>query len=272
MLSDDPTPDANDDVIHVGQTRAAAPRGPSVPRVLFGLGLIAVIVLQIVILQRIGTSEDRLDATRATVTGLQVEVRGIDDQVGRLGEQIETLAIAASGGVSGSASNPVSVAPGSLPPFTDTRTDIAVLDQYVLGDLAAVEYYSDATTSISPADGTPRVWLVWAHWCPYCQQELPALAEWWPANAARFPNTDFVTITTSIDDAGSNPLVPYLDSSQFPFPVLVDPDLSIAGQFGTSAFPFWVVTDGNGQVVLRVAGAIGIEAIDSIFTQLEAEA
>lgn len=256
-------------IIEVGQASRSRSSGPSLGQAMAFLALAAVLVLQVIILQGLGTSNDDLEATRAALTELQVDVRGIDVQVDDVAEAVDTLRTGALSGDAGAAqSNAISVAPGSLPPFTDPRSDLAVLNEYVLGDLSAVEYYTDAEATISPSDGTARVWLVWAHWCPYCQQELPELAAWWPTNAGRFPNTELVTVTTSMDETRGNPLTPYLDSSQFPFPVLVDPDLRLATQFGTSAFPFWIVTDGNGQVVLRVAGAIGIEAVESIFTQV----
>ncbi len=235
------------------------------------LAIGVVIVLQALILQRLQSSDDDLTATRAALTNLQIDVQGIDDRIDTLDEQVGALA-AVAGRSPGSAtpSDPTSIPAGSLPPFTDPQNDPAVLGEYVLGELTATEYYSSESTTISPSDGTARVWLVWAHWCPYCQQELPDLAQWWPQNAASFPNTDFVTVSTSADETRGNPLLPYLNESRFPFPVLMDDDLQIAAQFGTSAFPFWVVTDGDGKVVFRVAGAVGLDTVQAIFTQVEA--
>jgi len=257
-------------IVEVGQASRSRGSGPSLRQAITVLAFAVVIVLQVIVLQRLGASDDDLNATRAALTELQVDVRGIDVRVDDVVERVDTLGAVASASDAGSAqSNPISVAPGSLPPFTDPQSDLAVLNEYVLGDLSAVEYYTDTASTISPADGKARVWLVWAHWCPYCQQELPELAAWWPTNSERFPNTELVTVTTSMDETRGNPLTPYLDGSQFPFPVLVDTDLRLATQFGTSAFPFWIVTDGDGKVIFRVAGAIGIEAVDSIFTQVE---
>ena len=124
-------------------------------------------------------------------------------------------------------------------------------------------------TTIDPTDGTKRVWLIWAHWCPYCQQELPEISTWYPENADRFPNSELVTVTTSMDPSRGNPLDEYLEAEQFPFPVLVDEDSKLAAQFGTSAFPFWVVTNGDGTVLYRTAGLIGPDAVEQLFTQLE---
>jgi thiol-disulfide isomerase/thioredoxin len=264
-----PEPEQHD-IVEVGRTMPSTKRSSSrgFGSVVLGLALVAVIALQIMILQRVNTSRDDLDATRGAIAGLQVDVRGIDDRVVDLTEQVDGLSMAQATGGSGQ-SDAISVAPGSLPPFTDPQSDLAVRDGYVLGSLSGLEYYSDAETTIDPSDGTARVWMIWAHWCPYCQQELPAVANWWPENRDRFPNSDLVSVTTSMDETRGNPLVPYLDSEQFPFPVLMDPDLRLGQQFGTSAFPFWVVTDGDGKVVFRVAGAIGVDAIESIFSQVD---
>ena len=52
-------------------------------------------------------------------------------------------------------------------------------------------------------------------------------------------------------------------------PTLVDDDLTMSSQFGVSAFPFWVVTDGDGTVLFRTAGLLPIEQVEAIAGQLE---
>ncbi len=160
-------------------------------------------------------------------------------------------------------------ADGSLPPFQDSANDAAVLNEMTIATISGPEYYTGAEASFDPTDGKARVWMIWAHWCPYCQAELPQLKEWYPANAARFPNVELVTVSSAIDDTRDNPLVPYLDSEQFPFPVIVDETGAVAQLFGTTAYPFWAVTDAEGTIVLRVAGALDIGNVDQIFAQLE---
>jgi thioredoxin-related protein len=44
--------------------------------------------------------------------------------------------------------------------------------------------------------------------------------------------------------------------------------MSLAGQFGTSAFPFWVFTAPDGTTLLRIAGYLEIEQVAEIFDQL----
>jgi hypothetical protein len=52
----------------------------------------------------------------------------------------------------------------------------------------------------------------------------------------------------------------------------MDTDLALAQQFGTSAFPYWVVTGPDGRVLLRLAGQIGIETTERLFDEVEAMA
>nr|MDJ0792264.1 TlpA disulfide reductase family protein [Acidimicrobiia bacterium] len=124
--------------------------------------------------------------------------------------------------------------------------------------------------TIDPADGQKRIWMVWAHWCPYCQDELPALAASYDDYAEQYPGISIATVTTSIDPTRGNPLDAYLEANQFPFPVLVDEDSSMAAQFGVSAFPFWVVTDGDGIVLLRSAGFLDEPQLASLIESLDA--
>jgi thiol-disulfide isomerase/thioredoxin len=231
--------------------------------------LVGVLVLQFLQLQKAGDTSAEVAALAEDVTDLKPLRRDVDILVDQ---------VAALDGRVGAALNAVGASPtaiptqgsnGSLPAFEDSSNDAAVLGEMTLASISGPEYYSGAEAAFAPTDGTARVWLVWAHWCPYCQAELPDLSVWYPENAARFPNVELVTVTSAIDESKGNPLYPYLDAEQFPFPVVVDESGELSQLFGTTAFPFWVVTDAEGTVVLRVAGAVGTDSIDQIFAQLE---
>lgn len=237
--------------------------------VLIAVLLVGVLVLQFLQLQKADDTSAEVAALAEDVTDLKPLRRDVDI----LGDQVAAL-----DGQVGAALNAVGASPtaiptqgsnGSLPAFADSGNDPAVLGEMKIASISGPEYYSGAEATFAPTDGKARVWLVWAHWCPYCQAELPDLTIWYPENAARFPNVELVTVTSAIDDSRGNPLLPYLDAEQFPFPVVVDESGQLSELFGTTAFPFWVVTDSDGTVVLRVAGAVGIDSIDQIFAQLE---
>ncbi|MCP3996006.1 MAG: TlpA family protein disulfide reductase [bacterium] len=231
--------------------------------------LLGVLVLQVIQLQRSNGLRDDVSALTEDVTDLKPLRRDVDvlgDQMAALDQQV-TAAVQAAG--ASPAAIPAQPTDGALPLFEDSSNDPAVLGQMKLATITGPEYYSGAEASFSTGDGKARVWMIWAHWCPYCQAELPEVQAWWSENAERFPNVEFATVTSAIDDSRSNPLTPYLDAEQFVFPVVVDRTGEVSRQFGTVAFPFWVVTDSEGTVILRVAGALGVSSIDQIFSQLE---
>lgn len=237
--------------------------------VLIAVMLLGILVLQFLQLQQGRDTTAEVAALAEDVTDLKPLRRDVDilgDQLAALDGQVD----AALNEVGASpAAIPSRGTDGSLPAFEDSSNDPAVLGGMKLSSISGPEYYSQAETTFAPTDGKARAWLVWAHWCPYCQAELPDLAEWYPENASRFPNVELVTVTSAIDETRGNPLEPYLDDGQFPFPVVVDESGALSQLFGTTAFPFWVITDAEGTVVLRIAGAVGTDSIDQIFAQLE---
>jgi thiol-disulfide isomerase/thioredoxin len=201
-------------------------------------------------------------------------------EVASLHDDFDELSAAASGPsfpeLGGVAASPQSEAPesgaaatdpgGNLPRFLGGGAD-AALGRNV-GQVAGLEYYSGENLVLDGGDGIARAYMVWAHWCPFCREELPIMAEWQAANADRFEGFELISVTTAMDEAGENPLVPYLDDSQFPFPVLVDEDGSISQQLGVNAFPFWVFTAPDGTVVGRAAGLIELDNLETVFQQL----
>jgi peroxiredoxin len=250
-----------------GQT---TPRKSAKRPVLIGLGLVVAIGLiasQVYLVTSLASANDDIGALKAQIIDVSRGVTDVETAVSGLSESISTAAAIAAAPNDTGVSPAPAVPSGFLPRFTDGATDTAL--GVTMSTIEATEAYTGEQLIVDPADGTKRVWLVWSHWCPYCQQELPDLADWYPGNADRFANTELVTVTTSIDPARGNPLEPYLEEEQFPFPVLLDGDSKIAAQFGVSAFPFWVVTDGDGTVLYRTAGLIGPEAVDQLFAQLE---
>lgn len=250
---------------------ADAPVAGAQSTLLKGFG-IAVIVAVVVLL---GASQVFLissqNSTRTQIESLDQQINDLDASVGEVSDQVDDIAVSAAAAAADNAAGAATPAPalpaGFLPRFSNEGPDQAV--GLKLNTVEGPDAYTEALTTIDPADGTKRVWMVWAHWCPYCQQELPELNAWWPEASSDYPNIELVTVTTSMDPSRGNALEPYLESSQFVFPVVVDGDTTIAAQFGVNAFPFWMVTNGDGTVLFRTVGALGMGAIEELFIQLE---
>jgi len=262
----DETPETPIDA--VSEPEAPARRSGKWPLVAAGIALIALFAASQVYLI------SSLNSTQSQIESLDQQIDDLDSSVDDVSVQVDDIATAAAQAATAtpsSASNGATPAPalptGFLPRFTNEGPDQAL--GLKLGTVEGPDAYAGSTLAIDPADGTKRVWMIWAHWCPYCQEELPELNTWWPEAKDNFAGAELVTITTSMDPSRGNPLEPYLESSQFQFPVVVDVDTSIAAQMGVNAFPFWMVTDGDGTVLLRTAGALHIDQVEEIFTQLE---
>ncbi len=237
------------------------------------IGLVAVFAMQVFTLvsasrtdDQIAALEEQIDSVGVDIDDVQVSVNAVDQKV----DDLATGSLIAPSASGASAAVAPSVPTGYLAPFEQGQPDAAL--GMVLGEVAGIEYYTETELTVNPADGTARAWLIWAHWCPHCQRELPPLSEWYAENADQYPNVELISVTSSIDPARGNPLEPYLDELQLPFPVIVDPDLTLAEQFGLSAYPFWVFTAGDGSTLLRVAGFLEIDQVADIFGQLEAQA
>jgi thiol-disulfide isomerase/thioredoxin len=238
------------------------------------LGLVVVLLGIVIALQAIQLL--RSDDVERQVAALQVDVTDLKPlrrDVDIISEQLATLddqVAAALDAGSSPAAISTQAGDGNLPDYESSDNDTAVVGAMELPDISGPEYYSGQEVDFpAGSNGKARVWLIWAHWCPHCQNELPDLNSWWPENASRFPDIELVTVTSAIDDTRGNPLEAYLDSSQFSFPVIVDESGAVSAKFGTTAFPFWVVTDTEGRVVFRIAGELGIDNVDQIFAQLE---
>ena len=76
-----------------------------------------------------------------------------------------------------------------------------------------------------------------------------------------------VSIATSINPTRANyPPHKWLENEGWDIPVIVDNSNSdIARAMGVSSFPFFVVIDSKGDVSLRIAGRLGIEALERLF-------
>ncbi len=237
------------------------------------LAVIAVIALQIVSLRTAGDARSAADEASARAADALAEAErtgaaldALEATVGDLEQELDLANLAVP--LDNQATSDLGADP-SLPPYPSAGPDIAVAEGLAIAAIEGDEYYSDETLTIIPDGETATVWLVWAHWCPHCQNDLPVLQDVWVTAAPDLPHVQIVTITTAIDESRGNPLIPYLEASQFAFPVLVDTDGSLAAKLGTNAFPFWVITGPDGRVILRRPGALGPDQIQGLLFDLE---
>lgn len=156
----------------------------------------------------------------------------------------------------------VSVSGTPLPVFVPEGPDGAIGGQ--APTLEGVGFDGEPVEFL-PGSG-PSVILFLAHWCSFCQAEVPVVTEWVEAN----PDTmgvQLLAVATGTDPTAPNyPPGPWLEREGFPGPVLVDDENGTAAQaYGLSRYPYWVAIDSSGAVLGRLSGGIPADSLDDFF-------
>ena len=123
----------------------------------------------------------------------------------------------------------------------------------------------DGSTTTIGGKGPVTLVIVLAHWCPYCQKEVQELSEY--INEIGLPpDVRLVSVSTAIDKTRYNyPPHEWLKLERWPIPVMTDtPDSKISEALGVSAFPFMVLINDQGTVVLRLLGQMGKDGFQDI--------
>ena len=117
---------------------------------------------------------------------------------------------------------------------------------------------------VTTEPGTPMLLVFLAHWCPFCQKEVPVLVNWNKSGLVP-DNLDVIAITTGTDAAQPNfPPSVWLANEKWPelWPVLVDSqDQTAANAFGLAGYPFMTLVGSDGKVLWRNSGEISAEAL-----------
>lgn len=138
--------------------------------------------------------------------------------------------------------------------FTDPATDkgIGLPAPKIEG-----ESFDGSTVTVDPTDGTPKVIVFVAHWCPHCQKEVPLVQEWIDAGLVPDGVELFAVSTAVAADRPNYPPSEWIAGVGWEPPVLLDnPDQAAASAYGLGGYPFFVLIGADGKVVQRGSGEI----------------
>jgi len=93
--------------------------------------------------------------------------------------------------------------------------------------------------SLAALNGQPVLVHFWATWCPVCRAEQGSIE----ALAKEYP-----TITVAMQSGDAGAVAAHLNKEALSFPVINDPDGTIAAQWGVRAVPASFVVDGAGRI------------------------
>lgn len=124
--------------------------------------------------------------------------------------------------------------------------------------------YDGEPIELAP-DGTAKVIVFVAHWCPHCRAEVPRLVEHL-AGTPMPDDVELLTVSTSVKPGAEGyPPAEWLAGEGWTAPVLADDEVgAVADAYGLSAFPFFVAVDAEGRVVERASGELSTERFDAL--------
>ena len=117
-------------------------------------------------------------------------------------------------------------------------------------------------------NGNAKALLFLAHWCGYCQKEVPVVQGFIDSVGVP-PGVDVIAIATSIDRGRENyPPQSWLADEGWSETQLYDLDREIGNAYGLTAFPYWVFLDKDLNVVARRTGNLPAEMVGALLIQL----
>jgi thiol-disulfide isomerase/thioredoxin len=151
----------------------------------------------------------------------------------------------------------------------DVRVTGAPLDAYVDGmeDLAVGKAMPELSgtgidgSSLTIGGDGPALIVYLAHWCPACRAEVPVIVDWLSSGGGDGVQM-FAVSTAFAPDRGNWPSSTWLADEGWPVPTLVDPSGMASQASGQGNFPFFIVVDGDGEVVARQEGQLPSEQLD----------
>jgi thiol-disulfide isomerase/thioredoxin len=118
-------------------------------------------------------------------------------------------------------------------------------------------------------DGRSKAIVFLAHWCQFCQAEVPSVQAWLDATGG-VEGVDMYSVATAVNSARSNyPPSTWLESEGWTVPIIRDDAASsVLDAYGNGAFPYWVFTNSDGTVALRIEGSIPVNDLQAIMESL----
>ncbi len=103
------------------------------------------------------------------------------------------------------------------------------------------------TVTLADFKGRPALVYFWATWCPYCTRELPSTIEQLQREITRAARPDGLVIVTISIQEPRETVRRWVDAHAVSFPVLLDPDGGVTGDYGVTATPtvFLIARDGS---------------------------
>lgn len=100
----------------------------------------------------------------------------------------------------------------------------------------------------------------WATWCPPCEEQVPALNEFYRAHR---DDGDVVVLGISVDTVGRDEVAAWVGEKGVEYPILLD-GMPVAQDLGAPGFPTLIVVTPDGRIDSRHVGWIEVDMLGAI--------
>jgi thiol-disulfide isomerase/thioredoxin len=155
---------------------------------------------------------------------------------------------------------------GNLPPLAPGAQGV-VADDAAVGmkapEIRGTDYNGETVELVD--DGVPKIVVFLAHWCGFCQAEVPQLVErLGDSNVQNGVEFYFVATASNRTRDNWSPAA-WLDREGLPGPIIMDDvDTSALDAYGIGAFPGWAMIGADGTIVARATGQLGADVVDAL--------
>jgi peroxiredoxin len=120
--------------------------------------------------------------------------------------------------------------------------------------------------SLSDFRGEKKVMLnFWATWCPPCRAEMPDMQNVYE----EYEDVEILAVNLTETEPGTDQVAEFRDDFGLTFPILMDHDVSVAGEYDIQPVPTSYLIDTNGQIENIALGPMNEDMMIQIFEQMD---
>jgi peroxiredoxin len=106
---------------------------------------------------------------------------------------------------------------------------------------------------LSDYKGQKVILNFWATWCPPCKAEMPHMQKYYEKNADK-ENVEILAVNLTSMDEGRNAVQNFVDGYELTFPIPMDVDGDVGGEYRAFTIPTTYMIDTKGQIQHKIVG------------------
>ncbi|MEL3970989.1 redoxin domain-containing protein [Rossellomorea oryzaecorticis] len=121
---------------------------------------------------------------------------------------------------------------------------------------------------LSDYQGQKVILNFWATWCPPCKAEMPHMQKYYEKNADK-ENVEILAVNLTSMDEGRNAVQEFVDGYELTFPIPMDVDGDIGGEYRAFTIPTTYMIDTKGQIQHKIVGPMNEEMMGEMVAGMD---